>query len=156
MVFVFIRVQVTVQQGSNATPGAVKPRGSWCWKGLRITGYIHIVLGVLAVLFGIISIVVKTHLHPYGVPIWCGICFVTVAGIFGLAAGFKQNTGWVTGYMVMSLFSSLAACGIIGVGGGAIETDTHVCPDHADRGYIMYIDYSNNVCSTSSVSITKL
>lgn len=63
-----------MQHVSNASHSAMSRRGSWCWKGLRSTGLLHVILTILAVLFGIVSIVVKAGLYYIGAPIWCGIC----------------------------------------------------------------------------------
>ncbi len=139
---------VTVHQGANAT-GAGNQRGSWCWKGLQITGYMQTVLGILAVLFGIVHIIMRSYLSFIGTPIWTGICFFIVAGILGIAAGRKRASGVVVGYMVMSILSSLAAFGVLSQMAGTITYDSHICPDHYySNGFYPY-SYSSYRCSTS-------
>ncbi|XP_071804716.1 membrane-spanning 4-domains subfamily A member 4A-like [Asterias amurensis] len=127
-----------MQRVSNASPGAMSRRGSWCWKGLRSTGLLQVILAILAVLFGIVSIVVGAGLYYIGAPIWCGVCVFAVAGILGLEAGRKKRSGLVIGYMVMSIISSMAACVIIGLSGRMIRADMNSCrefrPSHVWHG----------------------
>ncbi len=132
---------VTVHQGANAT-GAGNQRGSWCWRGLKVTGYMQSVLGILAVLVGIVTIFMRSHLYFIGTPIWTGICFFIIAGILGIVAGRKRASGVVVGYMVMSILSSLAAFGVLIQMVAAIQFDTYTC-------YYYYNSYTNYSCSTS-------
>ncbi|XP_071804264.1 uncharacterized protein [Asterias amurensis] len=130
----------------QCTPNTQSSSKKWCWKGLRVTGYIQVILGCLAVLFGIISIIVRTYLFLVGTPIWSGVCFFVLTGILGIAAGLKQRTGLIVGYMVMSIISSVVAVAVLGVAAGSIEPELWLCPDSR----FGYRPYANARCSTSS------
>ncbi len=138
---------VAVRQDTSGMTNSQNGSRKWCWKGLRVTGYMQVVLGCLAVLFGIISIVVRTYLFFVGTPIWSGICFFVITGILGIAAGRKQRSGLIVGYMVMSIISSVVGAAVLGVGAGVIAPDLYFCPDRwfSHRSY--YYSYG---CSTSS------
>ncbi|XP_071804259.1 uncharacterized protein [Asterias amurensis] len=130
----------------QCTPNTQSSSKKWCWKGLRVTGYMQVILGCLAVLFGVISIIVRTDLFMIGTPIWSGVCFFVLTGILGIAAGLKQRTGLIIGYMVMSIISSVVAVPVLGVAAGSIEREHWLCPDSG----FGYRPYDNAPCSTSS------
>ncbi|XP_071804265.1 uncharacterized protein [Asterias amurensis] len=117
---------VTLQPASNAV-GAGDQRGNWCWKGIRVTGYLQTILAILAVVFGIAAIIAKCWQYYIGTPIWCGLCFFLVAGNLGIAGGHKRNSCVIIGYMVMSILSALAAFGVAYVAGVAISYDRYPC-----------------------------
>ncbi|XP_071804715.1 membrane-spanning 4-domains subfamily A member 4A-like [Asterias amurensis] len=113
---------VTLQPALNAV-GAGNQRGNWCWRGIRVTGYLQTILAILAVGFGIAAIFAKSWLYYIGTPIWCGLSLFLVAGILGIAGGHKRNSCMIIGYMVMSILSTLAAFGVAYVAGVAIPYD---------------------------------
>ncbi|XP_038051946.1 membrane-spanning 4-domains subfamily A member 8-like [Patiria miniata] len=117
---------VTVQPETSVSNG-VRSRGNW--KGLRITGYLQVILGVISVLLGILAIVFHTHIYFVGYAVWMGICFYIVAGILGIASGGKQKTGVVAGYLIMSIIAAVCACAMIAMAGVNINSDRHICPD---------------------------
>ncbi|XP_033640614.1 uncharacterized protein LOC117300870 [Asterias rubens] len=129
----------------QCTPNTQRSSKKWCWKGLRVTGYMQVILGCLAVLFGVISIIVRTFLFMVGTPIWSGVCFFVLTGILGIAAGHKQRTGLIVGYMVMSIISSVVAVAVLGGAAGSIEPDHWLCPESR----FGYRQYYNAPCSTS-------
>ncbi|XP_033640444.1 uncharacterized protein LOC117300764 [Asterias rubens] len=136
---------VTLQPATSAgVPGGNK-RGNWCWRGLRVTGYMQTILGVLAVAFGTAAILMKSYLHLYGIPVGSGICF-TLAGILGIAAAGKRSIGLVLGYMVMSVCSALATLGVGGIAGIAASVDRRSCPSYPYPGAQFY----SHSCVTST------
>ncbi|XP_071804714.1 uncharacterized protein [Asterias amurensis] len=120
---------VTLQPASNAV-GAGNQRGNWCWRGIRVTGYLQTILAILAVGFGIAAIFAKSWLYYIGTPIWCGLSFFLVAGILGIAGGHKRNSCLIIGYMVMSIISTLAAFGVLCSVINALTVESYNCPTY--------------------------
>ncbi|XP_038051944.1 uncharacterized protein LOC119724799 [Patiria miniata] len=107
------------------------------WKGLQITGYMQVVLGVISVLLGFLAIVFKSFMYPIGIPIWSGICFYIITGIFGIASGRKQAKGLVITYMVLCIMTALAGCGVcIAHGIGILIQGFVGCPDFQHHPYL--------------------
>ncbi|XP_022088947.1 uncharacterized protein LOC110978332 [Acanthaster planci] len=146
--------QTDTQQQQQQTTVMIQPnpsashqsstRGSW--KGLQITGYLHVVLGIVSVLFGILASVYKVFLYAIGIPIWTGIIFYIVTGVLGIAAGGKQRHSLVIGYMTMSIITAVAGCAVcvthgIGVTIGGFQG----CPDFG-----AYYSPFNFGCSSTS------
>ncbi|XP_071793086.1 membrane-spanning 4-domains subfamily A member 8-like [Asterias amurensis] len=78
-------------------------------RGARITAHLQILCGTLSVILGIIAIEIQSEDAYIGAPIWTGIFFFICTGLSGeLAASRKQNC-MITGYLVLSILSAVAA-----------------------------------------------
>ncbi|XP_022100744.1 uncharacterized protein LOC110984659 [Acanthaster planci] len=82
--------------------------------GLMGLSIVHIVLGSLSTLLGIVAIVLRCNSSYAGWGIWSGLVFFLLTGILGLVAGYqKNNRCMVIAVMVMSILTAVAACQLL-------------------------------------------
>ncbi|XP_041465701.1 uncharacterized protein LOC121416249 isoform X1 [Lytechinus variegatus] len=74
----------------------------------RKLGWSHIACAALCILLGIVTLILRCQVAWLGSPLWSGLAFFLVAGIFGIAAG-PNDTCTVVSFMVMSVMSSIVA-----------------------------------------------
>ncbi|XP_006813133.1 uncharacterized protein LOC100367004 [Saccoglossus kowalevskii] len=75
-------------------------------------GSTHIILGVLAVVFGLTAIAVVGGLANIGTGIWCGVFFI-VTGFLGCVSGNDRNRSLIIAFMVTSIISGFCLTPIL-------------------------------------------
>ncbi|XP_038070856.1 membrane-spanning 4-domains subfamily A member 8-like [Patiria miniata] len=78
-------------------------------RGAYMTAHLQIICGILSVMLGIIAIVIESEDAYIGAPIWTGIFFFMSAGLTGEFAAKKRQNCLITGYLVLSILSAVAA-----------------------------------------------
>ncbi|XP_022100740.1 uncharacterized protein LOC110984658 isoform X2 [Acanthaster planci] len=100
--------------------------------GLTGLSVVHIVLGSLTTLLGIVAIVLRCSFSYAGWGIWSGLVFFLLTGILGVGAVYRKNNKcMVIAVMVMSILTAVAACQLLIVSAIAIanELSYYCIPD---------------------------
>ncbi|XP_070539990.1 uncharacterized protein [Ptychodera flava] len=74
----------------------------------------QIVLGGLAVILGIVTLVIGCQLSYIGAGMWCGILFI-VSGCIGLVSARKKTRAMIIASMVLSIVSASLSVAVLGV-----------------------------------------
>ncbi|XP_030830703.1 uncharacterized protein LOC100893528 [Strongylocentrotus purpuratus] len=93
----------TVRAGSGSAPSTLYNAAF-----ARKLGWSHIACAALCILLGIVTLILRCQVAWLGSPLWSGLAFFLVAGIFGIAAG-PNDTCTVVSFMVMSVMSAIVA-----------------------------------------------
>ncbi|XP_022091683.1 membrane-spanning 4-domains subfamily A member 8-like [Acanthaster planci] len=93
---------VMIQNATGVTP-------DFNVRGAYMTAHLQIICGALSVILGIIAILIESEDAYIGAPIWTGIFFFMSAGLTGEFAAKKRHNCLITGYLVLSVLSSVAA-----------------------------------------------
>ncbi|XP_022100745.1 uncharacterized protein LOC110984660 [Acanthaster planci] len=129
---------ITQQQSGQPLRNGPSPNTSYKKvPGLMGLSIVHIVLGSLSTLLGIVAIIIRCSSSYAGWGIWSGLVFFLLTGILGLVAGYqKNNRCMVIAVMVMSILTAVAACQLLIVYGIAIASDSHYyCNPHPGRPF---------------------
>lgn len=76
-------------------------------KTSRVLGVLHIIIGLLCIVFNVIRIAEQSPGEMIGHGIWCGLFFI-LTGAYGLIAGFYKTKGTIIIFMVLSIVAASA------------------------------------------------
>ncbi|XP_002736527.1 uncharacterized protein LOC100374235 [Saccoglossus kowalevskii] len=71
-------------------------------------GISQVILGGILIMFGIVSVVIKTQLFFIGAPYWCGTLF-SVTGAVSCVSAYKKTTQTIIASLVLSILSSVVS-----------------------------------------------
>lgn len=100
----------------------------------RKLGWSHIACAALCILLGSVTLILRCQVAWLGSPLWSGLAFFLVAGIFGIAAG-PNDTCTVVSFMVMSVMSAIVSFVMLIAMLVAASTEYAFCRHLCDAAY---------------------